>query len=316
MATKIVYEDKVALSTKPDIADKHKITASDMNAIKTSVNELIDESKDNNMFKNLFNVGNSILRGANVTFSNTDNQIKINGTSTTESNIFLDSPSANKDKEGTILKAGTYTATIRKISGSLANNLVGFYLRKNDGTSIYNGSSLFTQTIGAGVSDGTAYSKTFTLTEETRLHWVGFFSNVSTTFNNLVLQFQIEESSSATDYAPFAGYIVESGSNSNGSWIKYSDGTMICWGYYEKENIAINRTFGSLYECQSFNLGDFSQNFTEIPRVTITKLGSVCAWIESLDNVTRSSLGTANWVRPTAGTYTLAYSYTAIGRWK
>lgn len=306
----------MALSTKPDIADKHKITASDMNAIKTSVNELIDESKDNNMFKNLFNVGNSILRGANVTFSNTDNQIKINGTSTTESNIFLDSPSANKDKEGTILKAGTYTATIRKISGSLANNLVGFYLRKNDGTSIYNGSSLFTQTIGAGVSDGTAYSKTFTLTEETRLHWVGFFSNVSTTFNNLVLQFQIEESSSATDYAPFAGYIVESGSNSNGSWIKYSDGTMICWGYYEKENIAINRTFGSLYECQSFNLGDFSQNFTEIPRVTITKLGSVCAWIESLDNVTRSSLGTANWVRPTAGTYTLAYSYTAIGRWK
>ncbi len=91
---------------------------------------------------------------------------------------------------------------------------------------------------------------------------------------------------------------------------------MICWGYYEKENIAINRTFGSLYECQSFNLGDFSQNFAEIPRVTITKLGTVCAWIESLDNVTRSSLGTANWVRPTAGTYTLAYSYTAIGRWK
>ena len=26
------------------------------------------------------------------------------------------------------------------------------------------------------------------------------------------------------------GYIVESGSNENGSWIKYSDGTMICYG--------------------------------------------------------------------------------------
>lgn len=136
------------------------------------------------------------------------------------------------------------------------------------------------------------------------------------TVYNYTIKLQLEESSSATDYAPFAGYIVESGSNSNGNWIKYSDGTMICWGYYEKENIAINRTFGSLYECQSFNLGDFSQNFAEIPRVTITKLGTVCAWIESLDNVTRSSLGTANWVRPTAGTYTLAYSYTAIGRWK
>lgn len=47
MATKIVYEDKVALSTKPDTADKNKITASDMNAIKTSVNELVDETAEN-----------------------------------------------------------------------------------------------------------------------------------------------------------------------------------------------------------------------------------------------------------------------------
>lgn len=75
MATKIIYEDKVALSTKPGIADKNKITASDMNAIKTSVNELIDESKDNNMFKNLFNVGNSKMSKSSITFNNTNNQI-------------------------------------------------------------------------------------------------------------------------------------------------------------------------------------------------------------------------------------------------
>lgn len=320
MATKIVYEDKVALSTKSGIADKNKITASDMNAIKTSVNELIDESKDNNMFKNLFNVGNSKMSESSITFNNTNNQIQLNGSASNASaNIFLDSPSANKDKEGIILKAGTYTATIRKISGSLTKNNITFYLRESNGTNIYNSNSIFTQSIEPGIANGATYSTTFTLTEETRLHWMGYFdvdAGHSIGCNNLVLQFQIEEGDLSTSYTPWTGYIVESGSNSNGNWIKYSDGTMICWGYYEKENIAIDRTFGSLYECQSFNLGDFSQNFAEIPRVTITKLGSVCAWIESLDNVTRSSLGTANWVRPTAGTYTLAYSYTAIGRWK
>lgn len=271
------------------------------------------------IFKNLFNVGNSILSGANVTFSNTDNQIKINGTSTTETNIFLDSPSGNKDKEGIILKAGTYTATIRKISGSLTNNLVGFYLRKSDGTSIYNGTSLFTQTIGADVSDGTAYSKTFTLTEETRLHWVGFFSNVSTTFNNLVLQFQIEESASATEYTPFAGYVVESGSNSNGNWIKFSDGTMICFGYNSyswksfesKGSIYISNelTFELPQEFKQISLNDFGV----IVAQTISSGGIY--WCTNSYFKSGTSAG-INFAKATSGNSDIYFRYLAIGRWK
>lgn len=271
------------------------------------------------IFKNLFNVGNSILRGANVTFSNTDNQIKINGTSTTETNIFLDSPSGNKDKEGIILKAGTYTATIRKISGSLTNNLVGFYLRKSDGTSIYNGTSLFTQTIGADVSEGTAYSKTFTLTEETRLHWVGFFSNVSTTFNNLVLQFQIEESANATEYTPFAGYVVESGSNTKGNWIKYSDGTMI--QTIRKDITATFRSdkkWGSLWESDAILLGNFPVPFLETPNISITNNSLTGGFIEYLHSTSNTSIGYTLLLRPleTTGTKDYSLSIIAIGRWK
>lgn len=284
----------------------------------TRMEHIEDGISSIDIFKNLFNVGNSILSGANVTFSNTDNQIKINGTSTTETNIFLDSPSANKDKEGIILKAGTYTATIRKISGSLANNLVGFYLRKSDGTSIYNGTSLFTQTIGADVSDGTAYSKTFTLTEETRLHWTGFFSNVSTTFNNLVLQFQIEESSSATEYTPFAGYIVESGSNQYGTWTKYSDGTMVCSSKIRREVKFVQS--GNSYTGETTSTVFFPQDFIGEPRVAINTQHDedyyYCAVYGVIRN--KTSITNVTFLRTTSpgAVVSIPFSYIAIGKWK
>lgn len=200
-----------------------------------NLNKIENGIAESNIFRNLLNVGNAkITTNTGLDFNKTNNQILINGSSSIGTNIFLDSPKANKGEEGIILKAGTYTATIKKVSGSLANNPIAFYLRNSNGTSIYDGTNVFAQNIEAGVSDGTAYSATFTLTEETRLHWIGYFSSDLRTFNNLVLQFQIEESTSATEYTPFAGYIVESGSNDNGSWIKYSDGTMICNGKIDK----------------------------------------------------------------------------------
>lgn len=42
MANKITWADKVALQTKPNVAAENKVTAADMNQIKTAVNETID----------------------------------------------------------------------------------------------------------------------------------------------------------------------------------------------------------------------------------------------------------------------------------
>lgn len=223
----ITYEDKVALYENAYIANINKVTAGDMNEIKKSVNGIVES----NIFKNLFNVGNAkITTNTGLNFNQTNNQILINGSSTTGTNILLDSPSGNKDKEGIILKAGTYTATIKKVSGSLSDGNIDFYLRKSNGNSIYDGTMVWGQKILGGVLDDTVYSNTFTLEEETRLHWIGYFGSDLRTFNNLVLQFQIEESPTPTSYIPWAGYIVESGSNDNGRWIKYSDGTLVQYG--------------------------------------------------------------------------------------
>lgn len=43
MATKITWDDKENLETKPEVAAKNKVTADDINAVKTSVNAVIDE---------------------------------------------------------------------------------------------------------------------------------------------------------------------------------------------------------------------------------------------------------------------------------
>ena len=47
MANKITWADKVALQEKPDVVAENKVTAADMNQIKTAVNEVIDTMPSN-----------------------------------------------------------------------------------------------------------------------------------------------------------------------------------------------------------------------------------------------------------------------------
>ena len=47
MANKITWADKVALQEKPDVVAENKVTAADMNQIKISVNETIEEMPSN-----------------------------------------------------------------------------------------------------------------------------------------------------------------------------------------------------------------------------------------------------------------------------
>ena len=47
MANKITWADKVALQEKPDVVAENKVTAADMNQIKTAINETIDTMPSN-----------------------------------------------------------------------------------------------------------------------------------------------------------------------------------------------------------------------------------------------------------------------------
>lgn len=282
-----------------------------------NLNNIENGIVESNIFRNLLNVGNAkISTNTGLNFNQTNNQILINGSSTTGTNIFLDSPNANKDEDGIILKAGTYTATIKKVSGSLSDNSIDFYLRKSNGNSIYDGTIVWVKTILNGILDDAVYSNTFTLEEETRLHWIGYFGSAPITFNNLVLQFQIEESSTPTSYTPWAGYIVESGSNDNGSWIKYSDGRLITM-HKVTRTLARTSAWGNMYESTTqADLGNYPMAFKDIPFVYVT-LHEVNASLEAVQFSSANNAGKVYILAPTSSkSADYTFQVLAIGRWK
>lgn len=282
-----------------------------------NLNNIENGIVESNIFRNLLNVGNAkISTNTGLNFNQTNNQILINGSSTTATNIFLDSPNANKDEDGIILKAGTYTATIKKVSGSLSDNSIDFYLRKSNGNSIYDGTIVWVKTILSGILDDAVYSNTFTLEEETRLHWIGYFGSAPITFNNLVLQFQIEESSTPTSYTPWAGYIVESGSNDNGSWIKYSDGRLITM-HKVTRTLARTSAWGNMYQSTTqADLGNYPMAFKDIPFVYVT-LHEVNASLEAVQFSSANNAGKVYILAPTSSkSADYTFQVLAIGRWK
>ena len=68
--------------------------------------------------------------------------------------------------------------------------------------------------------------------------------------------------------------IVESGSNENGNWIKYNDGTMICTKKHTgtaNVNVALGSVFYNGYYAMA---GDLPQNFIEAPYYYATNVES------------------------------------------
>ena len=134
-------------------------------------------------------------------------------------------------------------------------------------------------------------------------------------------------STNQDDYENLRGYrgklyynenpVVESGSNSNGRWTKWMDGTMICTKYIDFGNVSIETAWGSFYETASpLDCGNFAQQFISTPAVSIMPLNTF--FVEkSWNDVTQSSWGKFWACRPATYTdYRVMVSCIAIGRWK
>ncbi len=114
--------------------------------------------------------------------------------------------------------------------------------------------------------------------------------------------------------------IVESGSNENGSYIKFSDGTMICT-MLTKISVTSSLWFawGSLFACNQGQLQNntFPQNFIDTPYVSITTSnppGALISYSEC-NNTSILNIVLARGEKPTSDSvFTL--SAIAIGRWK
>lgn len=118
--------------------------------------------------------------------------------------------------------------------------------------------------------------------------------------------------------------VVESGSNNNGKWIKYSDGTMICWQRQEFNNIQITNQQGVLYQSNAITPMDYPVSFVgEWPVVSRDIESSTWAIFGfgqgSSPGVSLTNPGSFTVFRGNStgtGNVTLIVRTIAIGKWK
>lgn len=113
--------------------------------------------------------------------------------------------------------------------------------------------------------------------------------------------------------------VVESGSNSNGSYIKYSDGTMICYKTVEGTAQITEQYYGYFYHTPDgkyFNLGDYAMPFIERPICNITFRGGNAQWICAIQNQSATHAGDLHILSVTSKTAGAYYDVIAIGKWK
>lgn len=112
--------------------------------------------------------------------------------------------------------------------------------------------------------------------------------------------------------------IIETGSNANGSYIKFFDGTLICMNVVE-DTYAMTVPWGSLYEtANNATTGSttFPIEFLSKPYLSVAHINNSYGGMIGDIMYDKTGISRVNWRRPTSNTNQLVYSYIAIGKWK
>lgn len=139
----------------------------------------------------------------------------------------------------------------------------------------------------------------------------GVIANVSNTSSN---------SQTDTYSCNYINSIFETGSNSNGSYIKYNDGTLICYNSENFGSISVNYQWGNIYT----NSNDkrwfkaFPISFTTTPTCTYSIRGTAgdCWLMTNGYGLSSTSPGSFQVARGNSSTVSVEMSYIAIGKWK
>lgn len=157
--------------------------------------------------------------------------------------------------------------------------------------------------------------KTITYANKTALNTNADIPNINKVTDNDMNEIKEVVNNNAT----MLGNIIESGSNANGTYIKYDNGAMVCFKTVEGTAQITEQYYGYLYhtpEGKYFNLGDYAMPFIERPICSITFRGGNPQWIGAIKNQSATHAGDLHILSPnskTAGTY---YDVIAWGKWK
>ena len=153
-------------------------------------------------------------------------------------------------------------------------------------------------------------------TEDTKL----YIESTDLDFQGLPISSETTTGDNVTYSANYINGIIASGSNTNGNYIKFADGTMICYREITK-NCNITNQWGSLYYAQDTTQYDFAQEFIEVPKVSLTirPTSSGAAFLVYYDQptVTKTYYQGYAALRPSSRQNTpIALLIYAIGKWK
>ena len=132
-------------------------------------------------------------------------------------------------------------------------------------------------------------------------------------------------SSTDTYSCNYVNSVIESGSNSNGNYIKYADGTMICWHTIEGETHANQTRYGDGFFYQQGSYSSTSPEnskswaypvqFVSTPTVNLN-VSSSAYTMPSLGSISNSS-AIGSCITPYAvASVTFTWHFIAIGKWK
>ena len=116
-----------------------------------------------------------------------------------------------------------------------------------------------------------------------------------------------------------SGIADSGGSASTGYWVKFDDGTMIC---YKRATIMPNvqTAMGDFYRSDYISLGDFPAAFTTLvdikPAIWNSNASSVYMWCTDVYGPSTTSAGSVAVITNSKFSGLVEVMYTAIGRWK
>ena len=106
--------------------------------------------------------------------------------------------------------------------------------------------------------------------------------------------------------------IFESGSNANGKYVKFADGTMVCYGQFEV--LGSSYAYGALYRTNFNSPVTFPVEFTLPPQISITTTNVVGIIGEA--EILTTGIDYLVVLRADSYNYTFNIDYIAIGKWK
>lgn len=240
-----------------------------------------------NIFRNILNCkykeGSTTMNGITYKF-NSDGSILLNGTAT-DSTSYV-------QLSDTIALNGTYTLSL------VSNDKANIFMR--------------------GLNVDNSYSIDLSTNQSKRTNTINsryvfyLYVDKGTTLNYVRVYPQLEKGTLPTSFSSWAGYIEESGSNDNGNYIKYSDGTMICHKIVSGTPASLSAWSSCYYV--DVDCGNWPQTFTSILNCQATC--NVAQYWLAKGAVTESSAGSTRILCMDSNARSYKIYLMAIGRWK